>query len=763
MRIKPTLGIKIIVSIFLLLLPYIIFQNKLFIGGDDTRLFYIFPDQWINSIGFYSWFHFSTFGINNPNQFIIPFLSLIFVLNFIIKSKVVIDYLFFSLPLILGFIFFQKFLREFITEDKYKLEIFIAALFYIFSPILMVNQLSVFLYAAWLIGGVPLLLLLLVKFINTGSKSVLILASVVFIFLALIFASVPWLLGFFLPAFIPLLFLSNYFSLKDIKKIVFRTVFFFLSVGMIQAYWIIPFVLNFLLVHKGSFSSVILSQTTGDTFSPTVLATAIGNILYPLLNLFHRDIAFVYNWQVKDNFLSFYDSFWYLNLSFVFIIGTGLFLYKKFLPSKYKIFYLYSLLAFVLSLFLFTVNVDILKELFLLAGKIPGFVMFRNFYDKFAFGFVFFYAVFIAISLIIFNIRFAKFKIYTSIVLILIVCFFVIPIKQVVDKSLWKTKNTYTIANFPKEYTYFITSFNITLKGSEGILSLPYNIAAYTFVPDDNPKYIFIGTSPVVIFTGNNDFSGDLSFKPTDSELFKKLLLAKNYSAIQKFLAKYAINYVFVTNNIPTEVKKSYLFEPKVLEAQNNEFLRAITGKRLITSSKGNYELFQTNIQTPLISGPNIEFRKLSPVKFQITIRNLKQNETIDFRDTYNYDWKLYPEKVKSDCSPVYYYPEYQTAECAKTNSFSLSELQYLFAKHISDTYHMQPNDFGNTWEIDHSYIKNNVNSDLYTVNKDGSINISFTLYFLPQTYFYLGTFVSIITLFCLSILAFVEYRKKTK
>src|SRR5690348_3495783 len=109
MRIKPTLGIKIIVSIFLLLLPYIIFQNKLFIGGDDTRLFYIFPDQWINSIGFYSWFHFSTFGINNPNQFIIPFLSLIFVLNFIIKSKVVIDYLFFSLPLILGFIFFQKF------------------------------------------------------------------------------------------------------------------------------------------------------------------------------------------------------------------------------------------------------------------------------------------------------------------------------------------------------------------------------------------------------------------------------------------------------------------------------------------------------------------------------------------------------------------------------------------------------------------------------------------------------------------------------
>src|ERR1700722_5145972 len=84
----------------LLFLPYYIFDSKLFIGGDDTRLLYIFPWEWIKNIAFYSWFHFSAVGTNNPNQTLLPFLLLWSVINIFITNKVVLDYLAFSLPLI---------------------------------------------------------------------------------------------------------------------------------------------------------------------------------------------------------------------------------------------------------------------------------------------------------------------------------------------------------------------------------------------------------------------------------------------------------------------------------------------------------------------------------------------------------------------------------------------------------------------------------------------------------------------------------------
>lgn len=749
------------VILLCLVLPYFIFNEKLFIGGDDTRLYYIYPIEWLKNISLYSWFHFSTAGSNNPNQFIIPFLLIASVLNFLIPSKIVVDYLFFSLPLILGYIFMQKLQLELYSDKNSKIEYAIAALFYIFSPIIIINQLAINLYPVWLIGGIPILLLLFLKYLRTGNLKILLIASITSIIFAILFASIPWFFGFLLSTMLPVIFLLIFFTRQQIFLFTKRSMIFICVIVFSQAYWIIPFTLNFLLIHKGSFSSQILSKSSGDTFSPTVLATATGNILYPLLNLFHREIAFSYNWPLKQIFLVFYDKTWYLSLLYIFIIIFGLFSYKKFLPQKYRMIYFFLLLTFVNSLFLFTVNIDILKSMFLLFGKIPGFVMFRNFYDKLAFGFVFFYATFFGVSLIIFNNRFKQIRPFTNLVIIFIIFVSIIPIKQIVNKPLWMTNDIYTTANFPQEYTSFLTSIKNTIKDSSNILSLPYNIGAYIFVRDGESNNFFIGTSPLQILTGINDFSGELSFKSNDAELYNKALVAKNYIAIQKILEKYAINYVFITNNIPEEIKKTYLFNPKVLIGQNNDFLSAIVGKRLLTSSNGNYELFQTKTQTPLISGPNVAFQKLSPVKYQITIKNLKQNETINFRDTYNYDWKLYPEKNVMTCQPFSQYPSSQTYECAKKDIFTFAELRYLLIDHIPDVYHSQENDFGNRWVINYSYIRNHINPGLYSLNKDGSIDMDFTLYFLPQTYFYLGTFVSLIVLLSLSSFILIQYKKK--
>ena len=67
-------------------------------------------------------------------------------------------------------------------------------------------------------------------------------------------------------------------------------------------------------------------------------------------------------------------------------------------------------------------------------------------------------------------------------------------------------------------------------------------------------------------------------------------------------------------------------------------------------------------------------------------------------------------------------------------------------------------------WTIDPEYVKHNFSKAYYKENSDGSIDIKLTLYFKPQSYFYLGLTISSITLLgCLVYLGwdFVKRRGK--
>lgn len=133
----------VIFSIFIL--PYYLFGNKLYIGGDDTRIFYSYPWDFLKNITFYSWVNNSSIGINGPSQYISTFLVFWGVISIIFKDKTFLNHLALSLPLILGFIYFQKSIKELLQKDKKNnLEIFLGSLFFITSPILIVNQMFVF-------------------------------------------------------------------------------------------------------------------------------------------------------------------------------------------------------------------------------------------------------------------------------------------------------------------------------------------------------------------------------------------------------------------------------------------------------------------------------------------------------------------------------------------------------------------------------------------------------------------------------------------
>ena len=62
----------------------------------------------------------------------------------------------------------------------------------------------------------------------------------------------------------------------------------------------------------------------------------------------------------------------------------------------------------------------------------------------------------------------------------------------------------------------------------------------------------------------------------------------------------------------------------------------------------------------------------------------------------------------------------------------------YLYEKPIFEETHHLVNDYANGRTLDADYIKKNFPKDYYKENPDGSIDVNLTLYFKPQSYFYL-------------------------
>jgi hypothetical protein len=732
--------LNILICLSLIILPYILFDKKLYVGGDDSKLLYIYPYLYLKNNVFYSWHNFSSLSANNAGQALVPFLTIWSFLASIIKSKTVLDYLSFSLPLIFGFIFMQKFMLEIIEDSyKYKKEILLGTLFFIFSPVIVENQLASFYGSVWLLGLIPIIFYCLTKYLKTSNILYVLLNMLLCMLFSIGLFAIPWLFGFLFPLCISVVVIFI-FNRKFIKDYLGKFIVFCFTLILSQAFWVTPFITSYLNLQKNSIGSAVLGKDFLNSFSGTVLSTATGNILYPLLNLFHRQIAFEFGWQLKYIFLNFYDKVIIFNLLFILVIFLGIIHYKKFLVNNERKIFMFILISFIASLFLFTVNVGPLRDIFLLLGNIPGFIMFRNFYDKFALGYVMYDSVLITFCLVIIKRKYSKQSKYLSILFLFILIINIIPIKSVINKPFWTTKSTYTNVQLSSEYLDFLSKVKLQIRPASNILSFPFNKASYAIVKEDNSNNAYIGTSPVGILTGINDFAGDLSFDANNAAKINEYIASRNYKSLNNFMAKFNINYVMITKNTPVEVIKSYLFTDRDLGKQDAQMLNAITDKKILVSEKGNYMLYSSKNQLPLFIASNISYEKVNPVMLNLRIMNIKEKTPIIFRDAYSMGWKLFQSGNNN------------SERGDDGHLFDPNEISYLFKNNVFENSHVSYGEYGNEWILDPAYIKNNFDNKSYTLNKDGSINLTLALYFVPQLYFYIGVLITILTFIVVAI-----------
>ncbi len=146
--------------------------------------------------------------------------------------------------------------------------------------------------------------------------------------------------------------------------------------------------------------------------------------------------------------------------------------------------------------------------------------------------------------------------------------------------------------------------------------------------------------------------------------------------------------------------------------------------------------------------------------KYKIASEKIKENNP-----NWDRNWKWWLEVGQEIRIPTEKMSESIIAECAfQKKSYIWESFSKLFQKPVFEETHTKAYDYANEWTLNTDYIKQNYPKKYYKENPDWSIDVKLTLYFKPQSYFYLGLSISWITIFLLlSYLFFYILRNRRK
>ena len=150
---------------------------------------------------------------------------------------------------------------------------------------------------------------------------------------------------------------------------------------------------------------------------------------------------------------------------------------------------------------------------------------------------------------------------------------------------------------------------------------------------------------------------------------------------------------------------------------------------------------------------PLIKFKKVNPTKYYVRVENATQPFFLVFSESYHSQWKVYAiDKYIKMGETIAEYPNVNVKEARHDwYKFTPQDILYLFKNPaINETYHFKANGYANAWYVNPREI-----------DMDGDGKFTFVIYFLPQSYFYLGLFISFTSLmFCIGYL-FYDWRRE--
>ncbi len=694
-------------------------SSTYYLGGDDSRIFYLYPQEFLNN---YASKIVSDTGLSQLTNLIPPSSLSAFLIILIGLKKILpifnLQALLFSANIVGGFFAFY-YLTGYLLRPQGKHERVICSLasfMYVFSIFNFYTLFNSRLMAEYLISLFPLSLLLGIKAVREARFYLL--AAAVLIWSAFNFVSVTFpLSAAVLITCLPLLVFLTW--KHKVRLTVYLPVAGLLFV-VLNLHWFIfiPYT-NFSRPLPGSNTSSLTSTEFRKSNETGIRQVSeINNSFFPLLNSYHQKIQLDFHWPQLPIYFSWYSKILISGYLLIAVIIVAGFVIEK--DKGRTSLYIAVVSSFALAVYFFTVNIGPWGiSIFLwLTSHIPGFVIFRNMYDKFAYSLAFQWAMVISVSLVIVikSIKSEKRKSYLLFAIFLIIILNAKPfiLGEFENLPYWTSLHSYDgIRAFNKDYQDML-KFIKNQDNTGRYLSLPLLSGNSVIVPDEFQKdHYYAGVSPLLLLTGKNDLSGLISFADKSKDVFG-WLEGRDYTAFGRLLQQYNVRYVIVSNSTPEDLQNTFMFSDGLFALQPKKFIESLVGDK-IKDFGSRYSLYEINPKyhsekiyisdspaTFTNHGARLSFNQLAAHSYDIEIFDLQSQQSLVFLDPYLKKWQL------------------------TTRS----------GKQMASNNHHLVFDYANMWEIDPRVIKSDFPKSDYQVMPDGSLRLKLRLYFQPYDYF---------------------------
>ena len=708
------------------------FSFKEFISWSDASSSWYSPFYNLQNL-LYAWDTYNwvwSYWINNFTSF---FLRLFYSLGeFINSSPAFIQKFswitFFSISWIIIFNIINK-----ITNNKLVSLSFVFFLF--FNPISLWFLWSKQHWAYYLIVPYFISVYLYTTFYKTQNIKNLIYISFIWFIFWFWFNQPAYIVPLFLIFFI--IFLYNFITRSDKLNILIKNIFFWIIFLLLNYVYIFPLLLWWTDILDGQIEN--FSQWNKmDMF----MSLSYGNFFQNAFFNISR-----WNWTlIFDNiFLLLWIIFVIISLFYLLVLKSNFKINSQIFWSQFKIPFLIILLVFI---FLLKWLNPPFADLSFFVYDIKVMYMFRDYIDKFSIW----YITILSFLILIILVNFKSYKYY----------FYVITLTSCV-LFIW---NYWFPSHYKQPSDTLLNYKEIQLEEWDyKILAFP--LVDYSFFKNTQPYY-FADSPFKNLLQKDIIYTTDLrTIKPIYN--LKQSLYTYNFNIndMYNIMDDFNIKYILINKNaiVPEDGELSWTnYYQNINELYKSKKLQKIYDNKI-------YSVLLYNDFSKLITGWNIDFYKINNIKYNVNLKKLNY-ENISFKESFNKNWKLYISN-------------YKNKNIFNKAFFEWEELSYLYKKPLFENTHHLVYDYANWWNISKDeiikYVDENYSKELqkewypkqiangkldykyYVLNSDGSIDVELTLYFKPQSYFYLGLIISGTTFIILVWYLTISYIRNRK
>lgn len=524
-------ALRLIISAALFLIPFFwLMPGQVTYGGDDTRLYYFKPIEFLQNYALYP-VRPEGFRQVEPSHYYIPYTAFIWAVQQLFRSDTLVLGFFNGIKLSLGFLFtsllFDRISKKFFPKSTERSSLFasvISGLFYLLATSKfgwdksLVSHNQIFLN--------PMVLYCIYRFLDTEKLFFGLLAVAITVVFAPSFAftSSPQFFSFYPLA---LLFILAILLVSGKKTFAIKKI---LLVGalaiLVHSFHIIPQLAN--LLQKGSYSNARVF-----------------------------DAEFAYSLAIR----SYRDNLSHISSSANILIPAGfrgenipaLFAFLCILFAGIRtsnmLFFLTGTFFFV-TYYLVTAHVTpfgvrFYEQLF----TIPGFLMFRTFYEKWLYVYAFFYSAALYTALLVLSQSVRKY-LYGSICVIL---FALIGYRSMSLYSGVLVNSVHEHSTGIKKAFYmdpdYVDSlrFISTLPQDAKTVSFPLS-GNYMQVLLDNNTSAYFGPSMIPLVTGHSDFAGLWNFEGIQ-DIAKNTFDSGDTQLLLQLFAVTNIQYIYINSD----------------------------------------------------------------------------------------------------------------------------------------------------------------------------------------------------------------------